>query len=43
MAFSTLEEFKGYVDKIVRDRVSIAEIKELAEKTQIQLQVDKDF
>ena len=43
MAFSTLEEFKGYVDKIVRDRVSIAEIKELAEKIQIQLQVDKDF
>ena len=31
------------MDKIVRDRVSIAEIKELAEKIQIQLQVDKDF
>ena len=43
MAFSTLEEFKGYVDKIVRDRVSIAEIKELAERIQIQLQVDQDF
>ena len=43
MAFSTLEEFKSCVDKIVRDRVSIAEIKELAEKIQIQLQVDQDF
>ena len=40
---STLEEFKGYVDKIGRDRVSISEIKESAEKIQIQLQVDKDF
>ena len=44
MAFnSTLEEFKRYVDKIVRDRVSISEIKELAEKIHIQLRVDQDF
>ena len=40
---STLEEFKGYVDKIVRDRVSISEIKQLAEKIHIQLDLDRDF
>ena len=40
---STLAEFKGYVDKIVRDRVSISEIKQLAEKIQIQLDLDQDF
>ena len=40
---STLEEFKGYVDKIVRDRVSISEIKQLAEKIHIQLDLDRRF
>ena len=44
MAFnSTLEELKGYVDKIVRDRVSISEIKKLAEKIHIHLEEDQDF